>query len=446
MRSFSFGSTFRPLRHRNFALIWAAAFISNVGSWMQTVALGVLVTARTHHPLWTGLVAAAAFIPMGLMSPIGGAMADRFDRRKWLIITTCGETAFAAGLAALAATGRAEPWVAVLMAFFGGVCSAIGFPAYQAMLPDLVEREDLLAAVSLSSAQFNMGRVVGPALAGVVLVLGSYELAFAINAASFFAVIVALALVRLPPAEPSEKPSRGRFAQAAGRGALAAPAGRLWRRIVDGAHATVEIPGARSAVILISVVALLASPFIALVPAMAFTVLGSKAGGTSVLVTSQGVGAVLGAVLVAPLAERIGRYRIVVGSLVAVPIALVLYGLAPSLWFSAVGIFLVGFSYIGVLSGLNTVVQMAVPPSIRGRALGLYMMALGIIYPIGAVAQGAIGDHAGVRAVTIGGALLLFAVVEIIATIRGPWLAALQVVDSPTLPEPTEELTAEPVL
>ncbi len=410
-----FSTSLGPLRHRNFALIWTAALVSNVGSWMQTVSLGVLVTARTHQPLWTGLVAAAAFVPVGLMSPIGGAMADRYDRRRWLLATTAGETVFASGLAILAGTGHATPWAAVILAFLGGTCSAIGFPAYQAMLPDLVDRGELLAAVSLSSAQYNMGRVVGPALAGVVLVLGSYELAFALNAVSFLAVIVALLLVRLPVAT--------------GSGAL-----DLWKRIAEGARSTYRIPGARSAVVLISLVALLASPFIALVPAMAFTVLGAKAGGTAVLVTAQGMGAVAGAVLVAPIAHRIGRYRIVVISLVSVPVTLILYGLAPNLWLSAAGIFLVGFAYIGVLSGLNTVVQMSVPNELRGRALGFYMMALGTIYPVGAVVQGAIGNRAGVRWVTIGGAALLFLVIELIATFRRPMIEALRAVDAPAPP------------
>lgn len=386
---------------------------------MQTVALGILVTDRTHQPLWTGLVAAAAFLPMGLMSPLGGVMADRHDRRMWLLATTVGETLFATALAILAGTGDAQPAIAVAMAFGGGLCSALGFPAYQAMLPDLVERDDLLAAVSLSSAQFNLGRVIGPALAGVVLVLGSYELAFAINAASFAAVLVALLLVRLPLVT---------------RRSVAG----LRDRVIEGARATARIPGARSAVAFISIVALLASPFIGLVPAMAIDVLHSRgASGTTILVTAQGIGAVAGALSVAPLATKIGRYRIVVASLLAVPITLVLYGSAPALWLSASAIFLVGFAYIGVLSGLNTVVQLAVPERLRARALGFYMMALGTIYPLGLVVQGALSNRFGVRAVTIGAALLLLIGLALIVATRRTTLEALRIVDATTLPSNT---------
>src|SRR6202044_2534742 len=150
-------SSFRPLRSRNFALVWSAALVSNVGSWMQTVALGFVITARPHNPLWTVLVGAASFIPMGLLAPVGGALADRLDRRRWLIVTTVAEASFAAVLAVLAATGHAPSWALLVVAFFGGVSAAVGFPTYQAMIPDLVPTEDLLGAVSLSSAQYNVG-------------------------------------------------------------------------------------------------------------------------------------------------------------------------------------------------------------------------------------------------------------------------------------------------
>jgi MFS family permease len=398
-------TSFRPLGSRSFALLWSAAFVSNVGSWVQAVALGVFVTARTHEPLWTGLVAAAAFLPNGLLAPLGGALADRLNRRRWLMVTTTGEMAMAATLAAMAATGTITPILAVAVAFLGGCASAVGFPAYQAMLPDLVEhREDLLAAVSLSSAQFNLGRVVGPALAGVALGLGSYGAAFALNALSFAAVLVALTFVVVPPPAPSTGPPH------------------LLRRMAEGVRAAADEPGCRAAIVLIGVVALLASPFIALVPAMAIDALALGGGhrgsiGTAVLVTAQGLGAVLAALVLPGVARRVGRGPQVVGALLALPAALAAYGLAPSLWWAAAALFVVGFCYLGVLSGLNTVVQLRAPEAARGRVLGLFMLSLGTVYPIGAVAQGAIASHVGVRAVTIAGALGLAVVLAGLAVL-----------------------------
>lgn len=399
-------SSLRPLRQRDFALIWGAALLSNIGSWMQTVAVGVLVTARTGQAGWTGLVAAAAFLPIGLLSPLGGVMADRRDRRRWLLGTTVGETGFAVALTVLAATGQASPAAVTVLVFGAGAMAAIGFPAYQAMTPDLVPTADLGAAISLSSAQFNLGRVVGPALAGLAIVVGGYSWAFAINALSFVAVLVALTLVRLPPLVISGSPETVR------------------RRLVAGARATAANPACRLAVLAISVVALTASPFIALVPAVALKVFGSKAGGTAILITAQGIGAVLGALALTPLIRRYGRRRMLVADVVAVCGLLIGYGVAPNLWLGAAAILLVGATYIGVLAGCNTIIQLHAPPAFRGRMLGIYMMALGVFYPIGALWQGAVANEVGLRAVTVGGATLLLAVTAVALVRRTPAVLA----------------------
>jgi MFS family permease len=421
-------ASLRPLRSRNFALIWSAALVSNVGSWMQTVALGVLVFARTDQPGWTGLVAAAAFIPIGLLAPVGGALADRLDRRRWLIVTTLAEMGFATVLAVLAATGHDPPAVLVVLAFCGGASGAIGFPAFQAMVPDLVPTEDLLGAVSLSSAQFNLGRVIGPALAGLALLTHDYGLVFGINAASFAAVVVALVMVRLP--KPVCSPEEV--------GMVA--------RLAAGVRAAATEPGCRAAIQLIAVVALLASPFIALVPAMSGVLDRggvSTSVGTAILVTAQGIGAVAGALVLPNLAERVGRRTMLRSALFLLPVLLTLYGLAPSLWVSAVAFLAVGAGYIAVLAGLNTVVQLRAPAELRGRVLSIYMMVLGIVYPIGAVVQGGIANHTGVRTITVAGAVVLMVAMAAIAVFRPAVFTSLG--DPSTLRPslslyPTEEL------
>jgi len=396
-----------PLRHRNFALVWSAALVSNIGSWLQTVAVGILVTDLTHQAGWTGLVAAAGFLPMGLLSPVGGAVADRVDRRRWLLVTTVGETFFAVTLAILVATGNVSAGIVTLMVLAAGCMTALGFPAYQAMLPDLVGPDDLLGAVSLSSAQYNLGRVIGPALAGIVIVAGSYTLAFVLNAVSFAAVIVALIFVRLPVRE------------------VAADNTGIRRRIADGARAAAAEPGCRAAIGLIAVVALLVSPFIALIPAVALRLFGESAGGASTLVTAQGVGAVTGALLLAPAARRWGRVDVLGVNLVVLPVAVLAYSLAPSLAWAAAGLFFVGAAYIGVLSGLSTVVQLRAPVAARARVLSLFMVALGSIYPLGAVLQGWAGDHLGLRQISGGCALAFLAVVVTVKKFRPALVAAL---------------------
>ncbi|HEV3498112.1 MAG TPA: MFS transporter, partial [Actinomycetes bacterium] len=270
-------ASLRPLRRRDFALVWTAALVSNIGSWLQTIAVGILVTELTGQARWTGLVAAAAFVPIGVLSPVGGAVADRVDRRRLLIGTTVGETVAALLLAVLVGTGNASALAVTTLVFAGGCMTALGFPAYQAILPDLVDRDDLLGASSLSMAQYNLGRVVGPVLAGAVLVAGSYTWAFALNAASYGAVVIALLMVRLQTPPPSDDPAR------------------LWSRIVAGARGAKAEPGCRTAILTIAVTALLLSPFIALIPAVTVKLFGGGEGATSLLIGAQGVGAVAGA-------------------------------------------------------------------------------------------------------------------------------------------------------
>lgn len=393
-------TSLRPLRRRDFAVIWLAALVSNVGSWLQTVAVGVLVTQLTGQARWTGLVAAAAFVPMGLLSPVGGAVADRVDRRRLLLATTMGETVLAGLLALLVATGRATPLGVTLVVLGGGCMTALGFPAYQAILPDLVDRDDLLGASSLSMVQYNLGRVVGPALAGVVLVAGSFTWAFALNAASYGAVLVALMVVRLPPPAASDEPPGLRARIAAG---------------IRGARAE---PGCRTAIAVIAVAALLLSPFIALIPAVALNVLGQGESGASLLITAQGVGAVAGALALASLARRFGRRRTLVANLVVLPVLLMGYAVAPTLAVATVALVAVGASYVTLLSGLGTVVQLRAPAPLRARILSLYMVALGTVYPVGAVIQGSLGDRFGLRWVTASTAVAFVALVALAGRAR----------------------------
>lgn len=381
--------------------------MSNIGSWLQTIAVGVLVTELTGQARWTGLVAAAAFVPIGVLSPVGGAIADRVDRRRLLLGTTVGETLFAALLAVLVAIGHATPWAVTALVFAGGCMTALGFPAYQAILPDLVDREDLLAASSLSMAQFNLGRVAGPVVAGAVLVLGSYTWAFALNAASYGAVMVALLMVRLQAPAPSDEPPG------------------LVARIVTGARGARAEPGCRAAILTIAVAALLLSPFIALIPAVTVKLYEGGEGATSLLIGAQGVGAVAGALSLASLARRFGRRRVLVVNLLVLPFLLGAYAAAPTLATATVALVLVGAGYVGLLSGLGTLVQLRAPAALRARILSLHMVALGTVYPLGAVLQGALGDRIGLRTVTAACAAVFLVVVVVAGVARPDLVAAL---------------------
>ena len=379
-----------PLRHRRYAALWTGAFASNVGTWMETVGVAVLVTTKTGQAGWTGLVAAAGFLPNALVGPLGGALADRIPRRRLLLATTAVQTILAGTLTAMAATDTAVPWAVTLIVFASGCAGALGLPSYQALMPDLVPREDLTGAVALGAAQWNLGRVVGPALAGIVIGIGGYSWAFAVNTVSFLAVIAAIAPLRLP--EPHPVPGESI------RAAIAAGARFAWRE-----------PGIRAAIVYLGLNSLLAAPFIALVPAVALRVFGDAAGGTAALVTAQGVGAVVMALSLGGLAYRYGHRVTVLLCLAGLPVALVGYALAPSLAVAAGAIFLVGALYLGCLSSFTTIAQLRAPPELRGRVLSALMVLLGLLYPIGSVVQGTLADEVGLRATTVGASILLAA-------------------------------------
>ena len=381
-------SAFAPFRHRRFALLWAGAFVSNIGTWMEAVGVGILVTSSTGQAGWAGLVAAAGFVPTALLAPFGGALADRLPRRTLLLTTTSVQILFAGLLTLAASLGDPSPGLVTLIVLGAGCANAIGFPAFQAMLPDLVPRQDVPGAVALSSAQWTLGRVIGPALAGLVIGLGGYELAFAINTVSFFAVFAVVASFHLPPPMSTREVS-------------------IVRSIREGARFVRGDPALRFVVGCMALNSLLAAPFIALIPAVALKVFHEEKLGTAALVTAQGLGAVCMALSLATLFARFGTRRVLLGILATLPIALVAYAVAPVLPLAVVAIFVVGFLYLGSLSSFTTVAQLRAPAVLRGRVVSVLMMLIGALYPIGSVVQGAIADEVGLRATTAGAAILL---------------------------------------
>jgi MFS family permease len=399
----------QPFRHRSFALLWTAGLVSIIGSWMQTVAVGALVISDTGNATWAVLVAAGAFLPIGLLSPVGGALADRWPRRPVLVAGNLAAAAAAALIAVLVAAGHDNPAALVALVTLQGSASALIGPFQQAILPDLVPKSDFLAAIALNSAQFNLGRIVGPALAGAAVAAFGYAAAFTANAVSFLAIVAALAFVRFAP-----------------------PAGRasgLLTSLRSGFAAARREPSCWAAIVTIAVVAFLASPFIALVPVMArhLTHGGATAVAqtTALLTTAQGAGAVAGALCLPALATWLGRGRVLAGSLALLPLVLVAYSTSQAPWPGAVTLFLVGLVYIGVLSGLSTVVQLRAPEVYRGRVLSFFLVALGVAYPVGSLVQGPVIDQAGIGATTAGTAVLLLLIMAAAALGRPRFVRAI---------------------
>jgi MFS family permease len=396
---------------------------------MEAIALGIYVTKHTNQAAWTGTVAAAAFLPIAFLSPIGGALADRYPRRLLMIVTSLFQTALAAWLMVLFITGHPSAPVITLIALGNGVAAALGFPSFQAMLPDLVPVEDLPGAIALSSAQYNLGRVVGPAIAGIVIAIGGtahgstrgFAWAEAANAVSFLAVVVVMLSIRLPA--PSAH----------------ARAEKFFRSIADGFRFVHREPGLRVTALAMCLNTFLAAPFIALVPAMALKVLDSGSGGTAVLVTAQGAGAVLMAFSLGSLVERFRPRRVLMTLMATLPFALIAYAYAPGLALAAVALFFVGLLYLGALSSFTTIAQLRVTTEIRGRVLAVFTVILGALYPLGSIIQGKLADHIGLRATTAGSAVLMLVVLAFTRLARPGITAAI---DEPVA-EPEPELAPE---
>jgi MFS family permease len=368
---------------------------------MQTVALGVYLTETTHNPVWLGLLTVAAWTPSLIGSPLGGVIADRWNRQRWIQANNVVMTATATTLAIAGLTHHLSPELACYLAVVEGLAASASWSAWQSLLPDLVDRDEVLAAVSLSSAQFNLGRIIGPMLAGIALALGSPSLCFALNAASFAFVVLMFSFVR-SAARP--KPITRV---------------RVWAETAVGARRAWEVKGCRYPILAIGTIALIGSPFIALIPAMAIQTLHAGRAGVPWLVTAQGVGAVIGALTLPSLAKRTSRVKVLKSSVAGVAVGLALYGAAPNLALAVAALALLGAAYVGTITGLNTSVQLHAPVKERSRILSLYTLSLSIFYPIGALAQATMAKYWGVRPVTMSAAGLL-AVVFVLVTVRRP--------------------------
>jgi MFS family permease len=370
---------------------------------MQSVALGVYLTLTTHNAVWLGLLTVAAWLPAIVGSPLGGVMADRMDRERWIQINNVLQALASFALALAELTHHLSPLIACLLAIVEGLCGSASWAAWQSLMRDLVQPDEVLSAVSLSSAQFNLGRIIGPVFAAALLAVGNPGWCFIINALSFVVVVVTFAFVHSTPRTIVPSP----FTPVADS--------------ILGIRAMLRAPGARNAIALVGIVGLVISPFITLVPAMAIEVLHAGKTGVSWLVTAQGVGAVVGALTLPSVARRTSRLRVLQGSLWATALFEALYAYAPTLWLSALTLFALGAAYVGCMTGLNTSVQVHAPEKERSRVLSIYVLSLSVFYPMGALAQSALAHRFGVPVVSVVAAALFAVVLAALTFFRPVW-------------------------
>lgn len=385
--------SFRAFGHRDFVAVWSGALVSNIGAWMEVVALGVYVTAVTGKAEWTGGIAALTYLPSVVLSPLGGALADRFDRRIFIALCTLAQAVLAGTLATLAFTGHLSVLAVAVISFFNGCVHVLAMPAYTALTAGLVPNEDLHSAMSLTSTQFNLGRILGPMLAVPLLAAGGVGWVLAFNAVSFLAVTGAVMTVR-----PQRRP------------ASAAPSRGLWADISEGVRVSRRDQSLWLALVAMFTMAVLVTPFIGLVPVFALKVFGQDATAASVLVSMQGVGALAASVMVGSLAERWGRQRLLDTTLLVLGPAAALYWLSPTLPLAMAAMLVLGAVYMVAIAGLGTRCQERAPREMAARVSSLGAVLLNVGYSLGVWMQGALADRVGVRPVTATAAVLFLVV------------------------------------
>jgi MFS family permease len=384
---------------RGYRLLWIGAFLSSVGTWTQDVALSWLIHTRFDNPIYLGLRAFAAEAPLLAFMLLGGAVADRVDRRRILLTSQILQMCFALALLALHLAGRLEIGAILLLAFLTGLAQSQSAPTYQAAITSLVPPQQIPNAVALNSLQFNLSRALGPALAGVLLVRAGTGACLAANAVSFLAVIAAL--WRIEIASPSTRGAQG-----------------LASSVRAGLRHVVSSPVLVRLTLLALVASFLAFPLITYLPVIAGD-LGSGSAGYSLLLSSFGAGAIVGAVVTAQRGQAADRGRLMLVFLIAYGACTLGATLAWRENAAALLLFGSGFTAVSAFSTLNSLVQECAPSEYRGRVLSIYGLCFRGGMPLGSLVAGALAGPLGAARVIGGFSLVLAAGAALLLTRAG---------------------------
>ena len=371
----------RAFRHRNFRLFYAGQAISLIGTWIQQIALSWLVYRTTGSGFLLGLVTFCSQIPMLLFVPLAGLLSDRYDRRKLMIVAYTLAAIQALTLGMLTLSGTIRTWQILLLGFLYGVIMAFETPARQSLISQMVDsRDDLSNAIALNSVLMNSGRLIGPSIAGLLLVFISEGWCFLINAASFTAIIASAIMMRLPPKK-------------------AAVAHRsLLHDLGVAARYAWQMRPIRLFLLLVALISLTASPYTVLMPIFARDVFGGDAHTLGFLVGSAGLGAVIGTAFLTTRPNVFELSKLVPFTSATAGVALMLVGLSKIYWLSLVFMACLGFGIIVTAASVNMMLQTVVDEDKRGRIISFYAMAFLGMAPIGGLIAGSLAGRVGAPA------------------------------------------------
>jgi MFS family permease len=376
----------RALRHRNFQLFFAGQLISLIGTWMQSVAQSWLIYRLTGSVVLLGLIGFASQIPVFFIAPFGGVIADKTNRQRILVITQTISMILAGILAALTLTNVIQEWHLFVLAVMIGIVNAFDIPTRQAFVVDMVGKGDLLNAIALNSSIFNGARIVGPAVAGILVAAVGEGWCFFINALSYIAVIIGILMMRV---NVEIRPSTG----------------STFANIAEGFRFVGQTAPIGALLLLLGLVSLMGMPYAVLMPIFADKILGGGASSLGFLMGASGTGALIAALTLATRQSVKGLGRWVALASAGFGVSLILFSLSQTFWLSALLLVPVGFSMMIQMSSSNTLIQAMVPDNLRGRVMSVYSMMFMGMAPLGALLAGTLAGYLGApNTVALGGA------------------------------------------
>lgn len=379
-------SPFAALRHRNFRVFFSGYIVSLVGVWMHRVAQSWLVLDLTDSAFYVGLVEALAALPVLVFALYAGVVADRVSKHRLVIATQATAMMLAAVFAGIVLADMVEIWHVLVLATLLGVVNAFDIPARQSFFAELVGKRDLMNAIALNSSAFNASRVVGPAIAGLVIAAVGVGICFLVNAVTYIAVLIALLAMRVSPLHPVGGPTS------------------TWNRIRDGVRYVTEDRRTGLLMTNIAVLSIFGFPFAVLMPVMARDVLGGGAEAYGWMTAAVGIGAVVGALGLATFGHIVPKGRIMRWTSVGFGVLVALFGVAPSIPVALLVLALLGFAQISTTAVTNTLIQTLAPDELRGRVVSFYTFAFLGLAPFGALGAGTAAEHFGAGvALMIGG-------------------------------------------
>lgn len=379
LEKINLSGSLRALSHRNFRLFFWGQLVSVIGIWMQSTALQWLVYRITGSQTSLGLITFVSFLPVLLLSLNMGVIVDRFPRRKLLFLTQSWFLIGALVLAALTWSGIIQYWQILILSFVLGIGNALDMPARQAFVVDLVddEKDDLMNAIGLNSIIFNIARIIGPAIGGVIVAALGEAPTFLINGLSYLAVLLALLLMKITPTRESSstvEPAEG---------------------IREGFLYILGEKNILALILLVAAFSMIGFGALTLIPVFAKDILQIGVTGYGQLLSWQGAGALVGGFLLVFFGDSFHKGKLLLFSRILLGPAIIGLALSQIPWLSMVAMAVLGFSFITQLVITNTLIQTIVPDDLRGRVLSTYTWALGGFYPLGSLMMGALGDRIG---------------------------------------------------